>query len=42
MMKTMPVMPIEDKVAMAKAVIPRVGIRSIQAGEQRIAVKRDE
>ena len=38
-METMSAMPIEDKIAMAMAVIPREGIKSIQAGEEKIVVK---
>jgi hypothetical protein len=38
-METMSATPIEDKVAMALAVIPRAGIEAILAGEKRIAVQ---
>jgi hypothetical protein len=41
-METLSAIPIEDKVAMAMAVIPRTGIRFIQAGDQRIPVKKDK
>lgn len=37
-METMSAMPIEEKVAMAIAVIPREGITSIQAGTEKIQV----
>jgi histidyl-tRNA synthetase len=37
-METMSAMPIEDKVAMAMAVIPRAGVRFIRAGEEQIPV----
>lgn len=37
-METMSARPIEDKVALALAVIPRSGVRYLQAGETRIAV----
>jgi len=38
-METMSALPIEDKVAMAMAVIPRKGIKFIQAGKVKIEVK---
>jgi hypothetical protein len=41
-LETMSAIPIDDKVAMAMAVIPRAGIRFIQAGDQRIPVMRDK
>jgi hypothetical protein len=37
-METMSAMPIEDKAAMAMAVIPRAGVRFIRAGEEQIPV----
>jgi hypothetical protein len=37
-METMSAMPIEDKVAMAMAVIPRNGVKFIRAGDARIPV----
>ena len=37
-METMSALPIEEKVAMAMAVIPRQGITAIQAGTERIDV----
>ena len=37
-METMSAMPIEDKVAMALAVIPRAGVRFIASGNEAIAV----
>jgi len=37
-METRSALPIEDKAAMAMAVIPRDGVRSIQTGSQRIPV----
>ena len=37
-METMSAMPIEDKVAMALAVIPCAGVRFITSGNERIAV----
>jgi len=37
-METLSSQPIEDKVAMALAVVPRAGVRSIQAGTKRIPV----
>jgi hypothetical protein len=37
-METMSAMPIEDKVAMALAVIPRAGVEFIQAGKKSIPV----
>lgn len=37
-METMSAIPIEDKVAMALAVIPRKGVKFIQAGSERIPV----
>jgi hypothetical protein len=37
-METMSAMPIEDKVAMAMAVIPRTGVKFIRAGAQQIPV----
>ncbi len=37
-METMSALPIEDKVAMAMAVIPRAGVKFIQAGTSRIPV----
>ena len=37
-METMSAMPIEDKVAMALAVIPRAGVRFIASGNERIGV----
>ena len=39
-METMSAMPIEDKVAMSLAVIPRKGIQSIQTGDESIPIKR--
>ena len=39
-METMSSNPIEDKVAMALAVIPRTGVRFIQLGNRRISVER--
>jgi hypothetical protein len=35
-------LPIEDKVAMAVAVIPRAGVKFIQAGEERVPVSNKE
>jgi hypothetical protein len=40
--ETLSAIPIEDKVAMALAVIPREGLRFIQAGEERIPVAAKE
>lgn len=40
-METRSALPIEDKVAMAMAVIPRAGVAYIQAGKQRIPVSLD-
>lgn len=40
-METRSAMPIEDKVAMAMAVIPRTGVESIQVGNQQILVSAD-
>ena len=37
-METMSALPVEDKVAMALAVVPRVGVEFIQAGTARIPV----
>lgn len=37
-METMSALPIEDKVAMAMAIIPRKGVKSIQAGSAKIEV----
>jgi hypothetical protein len=37
-METMSALPIEDKIAMALAVIPRADISSITAGGQKIPV----
>ena len=37
-METMSALPIEEKVAMAMAVIPRAGIKAIQAGSEKIQV----
>ena len=37
-METMSALPIEEKVAMAMAVIPREGVTAIQAGTERIDV----
>jgi len=37
-METMSALPIEDKVAMAMAVISRKGVRAIQAGAEKIDV----
>ena len=37
-METMSALPIEDKAAMAMAVIPRAGVKFIQAGTSRIPV----
>ena len=37
-METMSALPVEDKVAMALAVVPRVGVEFIQAGVRRIPV----
>ena len=41
-METMSAIPIEDKVAMAMAVIPRQGVRAIQAGTEKIEVAPSE
>ena len=40
-METRSALPIEDKVAMAMAVIPRAGVAYIQAGKQRIPISAD-
>jgi hypothetical protein len=40
-METMSALPIEEKVAMALAEIPRAGVRFLQAGEERIPVEED-
>lgn len=40
-METLSALPVEDKVAVALAVIPREGIRFTQAGEKRIPVSVD-
>ena len=40
-METRSALPIEDKVAMAMAVIPRAGVESIQVGNQQIPVSAD-
>jgi hypothetical protein len=40
-METRSALPIEDKVAMALAEIPRAGVKFIQAGKERIAVTGD-
>ena len=40
-METRSALPIEDKVAMAMAVIPRAGVEYIRAGNQRIPVSAD-
>jgi hypothetical protein len=37
-METMSALPIEDKVAMALVVVPRAGVKFIQAGTTRIPV----
>jgi hypothetical protein len=37
-METMSALPIEEKVAMAMAVIPRKGVMSIKAGTEKIQV----
>jgi hypothetical protein len=37
-METMSAMPIQDKVAMALAVVPRAGVKFIRAGDQQIPV----
>lgn len=37
-METMSALPIEDKVAMALAVVPRTGVKFIRSGEQQIPV----
>jgi hypothetical protein len=39
-METLSAMPIEDKVAMALAVVPRKGIESIQSGDKKVSVGR--
>jgi len=39
-METMSARPIEDKVALALAVVPRSGVRFLKAGETRIAVAK--
>jgi hypothetical protein len=39
--ETRSALPIEDKVAMAMVVIPRAGVKFIQAGSERIAVSAD-
>ena len=39
-METMSAMPIEDKVAMAMAVVPRAGIDYILSGDERVPVGR--
>jgi len=41
-METRSALPIEDKVAMALAVIPRAGVKFIQAGHERIPVPADD
>jgi hypothetical protein len=41
-METMSALPIDDKVAMAMAVIPRQGVRAIQAGAEKIKVAPSE
>jgi len=41
-METMSAIPIEEKVAMAMAVIPRVGVKAIKAGAAEIKVKRSQ
>jgi hypothetical protein len=38
----MSALPIDDKVAMAMAVIPRQGVRAIQAGAEKIKVAPSE
>ena len=40
-METLSSLPIEDKVAMALAVIPRAGVKYLQAGTERIPVVSD-
>jgi hypothetical protein len=40
-METRSALPIEDKVAMAMAVIPRAGVESIQVGNEQIPVSAD-
>ena len=40
-LETRSALPIEDKVAMAMAVIPRAGVEYIQAGNQRIPISAD-
>jgi hypothetical protein len=40
--ETLSAIPIEDKVAMALAVIPREGVKFIQAGEERVPVTAKE
>jgi hypothetical protein len=40
-METMSAIPIEDKVAMAMAVIPRAQVKSIQTGSERLPVSTD-
>jgi hypothetical protein len=37
-METMSALPVEDRVAMALAVVPRVGVEFIQAGPARVPV----
>ena len=41
-METMSALPIEDRVAMAMAIIPRKGVKAIQAGAVKIAVVPSE
>jgi hypothetical protein len=41
-METRSALPIEDKVGMAMAVIPRAGVASIQVGNQQIQVSTDK
>jgi hypothetical protein len=40
-METMSAIPIEDKVAMAMAVIPRAGLRAIKVGDGRLEISAD-
>ncbi len=40
-METMSAIPVEDKVAMAMAVIPRAHVKSIQTGSERLPVATD-
>jgi len=40
-METMSAIPIADKVAMAMAVIPRAGVKTIQTGSERFPVSAD-